>query len=81
VARGGGDEFVAVLWGPIEGARAFCERARAAVERLSVPPVSRLTISAGLAEVAPGEAVSDALGRADERLYDAKKSGRNRVVG
>jgi diguanylate cyclase (GGDEF)-like protein len=81
VARWGGEEFVAVLSGPIEGARAFCERARAAVERLSVPPVSRLTISAGLAEVAPGEAVSDALGRADERLYEAKNAGRNRVVG
>jgi diguanylate cyclase (GGDEF)-like protein/PAS domain S-box-containing protein len=79
VARWGGEEFLAVLNVPLDGARVFCERARQAVERLQVPLVERITVSAGAAEVLPGEAVSDVLARADRRLYEAKQAGRNRV--
>jgi diguanylate cyclase (GGDEF)-like protein/PAS domain S-box-containing protein len=81
VARWGGEEFVAVLNVPLEGARAFCERARAAVERLRVAPLAHVTISAGVAELAPGEVASDALARADDKLYEAKAAGRNLVRG
>ena len=79
VARWGGEEFLAVLNVPLEGARTFCERARAAVETLRCPPVERVTVSAGVAEVAAGETVSDAIARADKHLYDAKRAGRNRI--
>jgi diguanylate cyclase (GGDEF)-like protein/PAS domain S-box-containing protein len=81
VARWGGEEFLAVLNVPLEGARAFCERARKAVERIVCAPVQRLTISAGVAELASGEAAGDALARADAQLYAAKTAGRNRVAG
>jgi diguanylate cyclase (GGDEF)-like protein/PAS domain S-box-containing protein len=80
VARWGGEEFLAVLNVPLEGARTFCERARHAIEKLRCAPVERVTISAGIAEVAVGESLPDALERADRRLYEAKKSGRNRVT-
>ncbi len=80
VARWGGEEFLAVLSGSLDGARVFCERARQVIERLRCPPVERITISVGVAEVGAGEAVSDAIARADKRLYEAKDAGRNRVA-
>lgn len=81
VARWGGEEFVAVLNVSLDGARVFCERARQVIEKLICPGVGRITISAGVAEVGSGEAVTDALARADQRLYDAKRGGRNRTRG
>ena len=65
----------------LDGARVFCERARQVIEKLICPGVGRITISAGVAEVGSGEAVTDALARADQRLYDAKRGGRNRTSG
>jgi PleD family two-component response regulator len=38
------------------------------------------TCSAGLAVWRAGESVDDLLGRADEALYRAKESGRDRLV-
>src|SRR3569623_215265 len=81
VGRWGGEEFLAVLNGTLAGAQVFGERTRASIERLRCPPVERVTISIGLAEVQPGELVLDAVARADKRLYEAKSSGRNRVCG
>jgi PleD family two-component response regulator len=34
-----------------------------------------------VAELQADESLADALTRADERLYEAKRSGRNRVAG
>jgi diguanylate cyclase (GGDEF)-like protein/PAS domain S-box-containing protein len=81
IARWGGEEFLAILNFPLDGARVFCERARLSVERLCCPPLGRVTISAGVAEVAAGESSSDAIAQADRHLYDAKNAGRNRVAG
>jgi diguanylate cyclase (GGDEF)-like protein len=79
VARWGGEEFVAVLNVPLEGARVFCERARQKIELLETPPVGRVTISVGMAQVGPEEPLTEALERADKHLYEAKEAGRNRV--
>lgn len=43
--------------------------------------MARITISIGVAELAAGESTADALGRADQMLYAAKREGRNRVRG
>jgi PleD family two-component response regulator len=69
-----------VLGVPLDGARTSCERARQVIEKLRCPPLEQITISVGVAEVGAGEAVSDAIARADKRLYEAKHTGRNRVA-
>jgi len=41
-----------------------------------------VTFSAGVGQVEPGDAsIEAAMRRADQRLYQAKQQGRNRVVG
>lgn len=88
-ARYGGEEFVLVMPDtPLDGARELAEKLRLGVEGLGVPHKRSsaaicLTVSIGVActgadSVPTAEAL---LQRADERLYRAKKAGRNRVVG
>jgi diguanylate cyclase (GGDEF)-like protein len=83
-ARIGGEEFAVLLpeAGP-PAAEAFAERLRAAIEAATFTPggkQQRVTISIGLAQLAPDRATRSALMRAaDLALYEAKDSGRNRV--
>ncbi len=85
-ARYGGEEIVVL--GPSTswpGGRALGERLRAAIERLevSVPGLEapiRVTASIGVSTLASDEDAGKLLARADEALYEAKHSGRNRVV-
>lgn len=88
VARYGGEEFVVVLpEQQLEGATAFAERVR---QRVAEAPLVQeaggrdpqsLTISIGLAAFPSLDVstVEDLIARADEALYRAKASGRNRV--
>ena len=79
VARWGGEEFVAVLPVPLEGALTFCERVRKSIEASEFPEIGRVTVSIGVAQLEPGESAQSVLQRADRCLYDAKAAGRNRV--
>jgi len=84
IARWGGEEFIAVISCAEAGAVTFAERARKSVEALDFAfgaSPGRVTLSAGVAEVAADEKPESAIARADERLYAAKRAGRNRVVG
>ncbi|WBO20778.1 GGDEF domain-containing protein [Sphingomonas abietis] len=84
VARIGGEEFGMVLWGAsIEAAMQTCERVRAAIAHAAVssgPGANiRVTASFGAAAIRSGaddDAIYDA---ADQALYAAKASGRNRL--
>ena len=84
VARYGGEEFTVCL--PdfnLEQANELAEIVRLAVEKASITAcngeVLKVTISAGISSNA--EFIkADLLKLADERLYDAKRNGRNRVV-
>ncbi|AGL20065.1 GGDEF domain-containing protein [Actinoplanes sp. N902-109] len=85
VARLGGEEFIVGLDGvDAADARARCEVLRAQVAAYpweSLQPGLRVTISFGLA-VVPGEGdLAAGLVLADQRLYEAKRAGRNRVQG
>lgn len=80
--RTGGEEFVVVLAGtPVEGAVAYAERVRKRIAEIATTSGVLFTVSAGVAG-AQGyhEGASDVLTEADEALYAAKRSGRNRVV-
>ena len=86
-ARYGGEEFVAILPGTdLTGALTIAERMRAAVYDLGIAHsgslLGRLTISAGVAYQVParGSSADAILESADAALYDAKRSGRNRVA-
>jgi diguanylate cyclase (GGDEF)-like protein/PAS domain S-box-containing protein len=79
VARWGGEEFLAILPVSVDGAVAFCERVRGAIERLVCPGVGHVTISVGVAQLQPNETIAALIERADQRLYAAKSGGRNRV--
>jgi len=79
--RWGGEEFVIVLEDPdLLAARATLERLLAAIRDMRVPVGDSslaLTVSVGVAQHKPGEALALTLNRADIALYDAKQSGRN----
>ena len=86
VGRYGGEEFIAILPNTDEAeATRFAERVRRAVEghlyRDETTEI-RMTCSSGVASFpAQGvQAPEELLRRADEALYAAKESGRNRVV-
>lgn len=89
VARYGGEEFVVIMPDTtIEGALELAERLRIGVEGLGIPHKRSsaavcATVSIGVASSAPEDLPSAEalLHRADERLYRAKKAGRNRIVG
>ncbi len=80
--RSGGEEFALILPDtPLETARMIGERIRAHLEETEVPQVGKLTMSIGVAcRDADTATSSSVLKLADERLYAAKQSGRNKVV-
>jgi len=83
--RLGGEEFVLVLVETdAEGAKAVCEKLRAAVaahDWSRIRPGLALTVSVGYcADLAVGSA-ERLLATADRNLYIAKARGRNRIVG
>lgn len=83
VARIGGEEFALLLPGMSrESALLLCEEARVAFSREDwshLHPQLRVTLSVGLALWDGESPPSELIARADERLYVAKRSGRNRV--
>jgi diguanylate cyclase (GGDEF)-like protein len=84
VARIGGDEFVMLLPGTSEEvARECADRLRLEIcDKPLLPENARLTISLGVAEASIDQTdVAGLLRLADERLYSAKRSGRNEAVG
>jgi diguanylate cyclase (GGDEF)-like protein/PAS domain S-box-containing protein len=84
-ARLGGEEFAIILpQTPNEGAMAAAERIRRAVENARIPHSASMvsphvTVSIGVMTSGGGGDVADVLSKADIALYDAKKTGRNRI--
>jgi len=84
LARYGGEEFVVLL--PETAAERVVEVAErvrryvvdhpASIQGTEVP----ITVSVGCATLKPGDTIDSLLTRADGKLYQAKRAGRNRVV-
>jgi diguanylate cyclase (GGDEF)-like protein len=84
VGRWGGEEFLVLLpETEREGGRIALEKVRAKLEALPLVYAGaplRVTVSIGLAAFVRGERLEDLVARADAALYEAKRSGKNRVV-
>jgi diguanylate cyclase (GGDEF)-like protein len=81
-ARFGGEEFVVVLPGTtLEEAREVAERLRLGVAQspLLQTPKVQVTVSIGVATLAPNQTVGDLLATADASVYAATNAGRNQV--
>jgi diguanylate cyclase (GGDEF)-like protein len=86
-ARWGGEEFVMMLPGmDFDEAEEVAQQVRKEVEALRVPrengELTTITVSIGLNSTVPDDTttIGDFIKKADEALYQAKESGRNRVV-
>lgn len=86
VARYGGEEFVVVLpYVNAENAAAKAEQVRSHIEKLAITADGhkiKLTLSIGWVSIVPRDGMTSRLliACADRALYEAKASGRNRVV-
>ena len=80
IGRWGGEEFVFVASGTeLEPAMALAERLRQRVEQQDFGVDGKVTVSVGVAAWRPGDSIDTLVERADEAVYEAKRSGRNRV--
>ena len=86
IARIGGEEFAVILpKTPLLGAVTVAENARASISRLKLErkgkseKLETITVSIGVSQYKQGESLEDFVNRADQALYFAKNSGRNRV--
>jgi diguanylate cyclase (GGDEF)-like protein len=86
LARYGGEEFAVILTATdSEGAQLLAERIRSAITEINVADLNAMprtiTLSIGVATVTwpSGLTPQDLIDEADRALYQAKRSGRNRV--
>jgi two-component system, cell cycle response regulator len=82
--RLGGEEFMAILAAPVEGALTFAEHLRSDIAALSIPVLAggcvSPTMSFGVAARGSEHVLSEqVIAAADAALYCAKRAGRNRV--
>jgi diguanylate cyclase (GGDEF)-like protein len=82
VIRSGGEEFVVLMpHTELDAAILVADRFRASLAATRIDPFpDPVTVSVGVAELAEDEQGDSLLRRADKALYEAKRSGRNKVI-
>lgn len=81
--RFGGEEFLVFLPTNLGSARLLAERIRLGIESKEFfveGQAIRVTISGGIADHDKDESLTDLIKKADRKLYQAKKGGRNKIV-
>lgn len=81
VGRYGGEEFMIIFPETMYAEAVLTSgRVRAGIEALAFPGKDiRVTVSGGVAELGKREEALDLIERADARLYEAKRQGKNRI--
>ena len=80
-ARWGGEEFVILLPGTtLKGAKSLAEKLRELIEVSDFSVAGKLTASFGIGVHGEQESKKEFFERVDKNLYEAKKTGRNRVI-
>ena len=86
-ARYGGEELIAIFPNSdLEACAAVAESIRRSMAECTITRrstgevLSGITVSIGVAQLQPGESMTDLIERCDRALYKAKGAGRNRVV-
>lgn len=80
LGRWGGEEFVILMRRAAPGEALFlADRLRRAIDEHTFPGIGSLTASFGVAELGVEDTLEELILQADEALYRAKTSGRNRT--
>ena len=80
VIRWGGEEFLLIFAGcDVDQGLRLAERCREAVQNKHHDDVGLITMSVGVGELQPNEALADLIERVDQALYIAKNAGRNQT--
>lgn len=81
IGRYGGEEFLVVLPSTdIYGGYLLAERCREVISKLSIGKEKiRVTVSGGVHEY-DGKSISDIIKRADDKMYQSKNNGKNKII-
>ena len=81
IGRWGGEEFVCVCYGMnLEEIKPIAEQLRKKIEDSTFEKTIKITCSIGLTELKKGDTAKIIFDRVDKAMYEAKSSGRNRII-